>query len=304
MMRSALNVILALALLVLGFYSYTRIQDLERMLAAANHFNQEEGDPGELKKELASVRADNARLKSQASEIYKLRGEMTVLKKEKEEALARTATAPANSSAFVTSWVERGNQLRNLQSTMPDKFIPEIQLLSEMDWLDVARDADLSSDDGIRSALSRLREKGKNKFIDGARKAIVAYSKAHDSSLPDNMQQLKDYFPEPMDDAVLARYEMIEKGKLTNKNATLVRETAPPVDNEFETLHEFGITSGSTANANMVAEEVMRASKKFFDSNQGHWPENPNQINSLLTFPIQENKVAKYLKIAAEQRAQ
>lgn len=52
-------------------------------------------------------------------------------------------------------------QLREL----PDREIPELQFVTEKEWANAAWDADLETEDGIRGALSQVRDDAEETFL-------------------------------------------------------------------------------------------------------------------------------------------
>src|SRR5207247_10864647 len=59
---------------------------------------------------------------------------------------------------------------------MPDKRIPEMDFLTDKDWAAATRDADLTSDDGVRQAMSALRRAAKGNFLEAMRGAFKKYA--------------------------------------------------------------------------------------------------------------------------------
>ena len=56
----------------------------------------------------------------------------------------------------------RALQLNQRLEQMPDKKIPELQLLTENDWLSAAKEAKFEADADIRKALGNLRNLAKD----------------------------------------------------------------------------------------------------------------------------------------------
>lgn len=296
-MRKVLTLLVLLALAGLALSQWFRVRDLEHQIAAAQTASKTNSHPDSQSDELEKLRIENNRLREQAAEVYKLRGEVSLLRGQQQNPSRPETNGKSNEVATAaTLWLERVNTLKTALNRMPDKITPELQLLSEVDWLDATKDADLSTDDSIREALGKLRNKGKEAFISQTRKALLAYTQANDGMLPPDMQSLKSFYEQPPEDALLQRYQMAQQGKLTDHNWTVVTEIAMPVDDEYETLHQFGITSEETVHANLVEEQVHNAAREFAKSNGGESPQNPKQINSLLKLPIPDAKIEKYLK--------
>ena len=126
---------------------------------------------------------------------------------------------------------------------MPDKKIPELQLLTENDWLSAAKEAKFDADADIRKARSNLRKLAKDRLpIDSA---LLSFTRANNGQLPSDLAQLKSYFKSALDDtalvAVFARYKLLHSGTLSDlpPDAWIVAEKAP-VDKDYDTLAVFG----------------------------------------------------------------
>jgi RNA polymerase sigma factor (sigma-70 family) len=181
----------------------------------------------------------------QLNELLRLRGEVTRLKAREQElaqskaASAKTEADPMESAA--QSWAVQVKRLKDQLAQMPEKSIPELQLLNDQDWFDAVGQTNLMQTDAdIREALNRLRRTAKNKLAPLMQQALGNYTKANNEQLPGDMSQLAPFFEEPVDDSVLQRYELLYTGKLADvpPNQPLVVEKAP-VDEKYDTRYLF-----------------------------------------------------------------
>jgi len=82
----------------------------------------------------------------------------------------------------------------------------------------------------VRKSLSTLRTLAKTKFGRLLRPALLKYTEANHGDLPTDLLQLKPFFTEPVDDALLQRYEMVATGNTGDPGfdpfKRLVREKA------------------------------------------------------------------------------
>jgi len=185
------------------------------------------------------------------SELLRLRGEVTRLRQDSQE-LARlkagnATTAGDSMTAEVTSWLARVNELKQKLDQRPDLKIPELQFLTPRDWLTVALDAKLDTDTGARLAFSRLRAAAKQAFSPILRQALNSYVQASGGQLPAEILELKPYFNPPVDDALLARYQLVRTGKASDvptQNPTVIAEKTQ-VDADFASLLNVGLNSAS-----------------------------------------------------------
>ena len=105
---------------------------------------------------------------------------------------------------------------------MPDKSIPELALLSEEDWLEMAKqelgpghehEFNLAEEAMARQAFSSVRLAAKKEFGFLMGRALATYAKVNDGILPSNIMDLLPHFEIPVDPAMLARYEVIRSGR-------------------------------------------------------------------------------------------
>ena len=126
---------------------------------------------------------------------------------------------------------------------MPDKSIPEIQLLTEQDWLGVAKDAKFETDTDLRITLRSVRMLAKDRFADMMQSALNKYTKANNGQLPDDLSQLQSYFQPLVEDAVLRRYKMLETGNVNNVPQNYLVEEINSVDENYDTRLLIGLDS-------------------------------------------------------------
>jgi RNA polymerase sigma factor (sigma-70 family) len=149
---------------------------------------------------LAMSQQENAQLKQNTAELLKLRGEMARLK--------AAAVQPDNdlTKTAAQSWLSRVVQLKQRLTQDPTAKIPELQFVTEQDWLNPAR-GELRTDADYRRALSTLRSAGENKFASMLQKALNGYMRSNSGQMPTDLAQLQSYFDSPVDDAILQRWE-------------------------------------------------------------------------------------------------
>jgi hypothetical protein len=182
----------------------------------------------------------------QFNELLKLRGEATRLRSDSQELAQLKATIendPLDSAA--KSWMKRANQLKQQLDQMPDKKIPELQFANDQDWLDATKNADLNTDEGVRKALSDLRRKAKGTFAHMMANALHKYIQANNGQLPDDPAELKPYFEQAIDPAILQRYKMLYTGDSNNVptvpgHGQLVIGEKAPVDIDYDSHYYIG----------------------------------------------------------------
>jgi RNA polymerase sigma factor (sigma-70 family) len=230
----------------------SQVQTLQQQQAPlAEQIQQLQRERDDATNQLAGLFAENARLKSnsQESELLKLQNEVTQLR--------RMQSKEATDDPFtrsVLALTARAAELNQHLQQMPDKKIPELQLLDASDWLTAARTAKFGTDTDIRKALQGLRSIAKNKVPIGS--ALYSFARANNGQLPTNLSQLKSYFNTSrfgdlgLDDstfeAIISRYTLLHTGNVNDfpSNTCFVVETAP-VDKDFDSRAKFGLGTSS-----------------------------------------------------------
>lgn len=185
---------------------------------------------------LAALLAENGRLRGSKSELLRLRGEVTELR---SELIASSTPPPTPSEA--ASWLSRLNELKKRLDERPDQEIPELEFLSEKDWLNVARDVVVTNDVSLRRAFERLRSQAKTEFAPMMSRAIREYARAHNNQLPTDILDFGSYFVTPVSKAILQRYQLVQSGDLDSKQPVVAEKD--PVDNQMDCLFKIGAES-------------------------------------------------------------
>jgi RNA polymerase sigma factor (sigma-70 family) len=173
--------------------------------------------------EMARLAAENLRLgallahahtgpglsRDQFMELLRLRGQVGQLRMESR--LLAQALSPAK-PAGGDNWADkermsaqRLDQLKQWLGEHPAERIPDLQLLSDRDWLDAVP----AAENGFDAAMSLLRENAEFKVTDRLFGALGRYEKDNNGRFPTEVAQLKPYLDPPLDDAILDRYTIL-----------------------------------------------------------------------------------------------
>jgi RNA polymerase sigma factor (sigma-70 family) len=240
--------------------------------------------------QLAGLLAENAQLKSNSreNELLKLRGEVTRLKQANDD----SANDPRE--ALMKSWLAREDQLKQSVQQNPNKTIPELQLLSEQQWLDAAMNDKFDTDTNVQRNLADLRRAAENNFVSLAHNALSKYMKDNNGQFPTDLTQLQQYFSSPVDEAILQRWE-IAPGSVNPSvgvGDTIITEKAA-VDESLDSRWSIGATGYGSGNwespdigaALAIIKPVMKA---YAAANNGSEPSDPSQVLPYLTTPEQQ----------------
>ena len=169
-----------------------------------------------------AAQAKDSRTLSQAqfSELLRLRGDVARLRGESKE-LAQLKTGDFEKTnnpieVAARAWAGKVPELVQRVEQSPEPKIPEFQFLTPRDWLDVAKDANLDTDADVRNAVRMLEGPAKNAFATLMRVALNGFVEAHNGELPSEISQLRPFFPVPVKDDVLQRYELLHSGNVKN----------------------------------------------------------------------------------------
>jgi hypothetical protein len=112
------------------------------------------------------------------------------------------------------------NLLKQKLDEWPNLRIPELQYVTDRDWLDAANDTEnLASDKDYHWDLRQLLGAGEDHFGSMAMSALQKYANANNQQFPTNLSQLEPYFDPPVDDAILQRYEIVPAKTIRSANS-------------------------------------------------------------------------------------
>jgi RNA polymerase sigma factor (sigma-70 family) len=213
--------------------------------------------------QLVALGAENEQLKSNPNEteLLKLRGEVTQLRMAQQ--LLTQSKNPAvdmNDPAMQHFLAAKAaaTEINKYLDQMPDKKIPELKLLTDVDWLNAANEAKFDTDADIRKTLSKLRSLAKNRMPMG--RSLYAFTSANNGQLPTDISQLKPYFQSNLDsalgaaplddatlDAIFARYTLLHTGNLSDfpQGTWFIVEKAP-VDKDYDSRQKIGNGTSTT----------------------------------------------------------
>jgi RNA polymerase sigma factor (sigma-70 family) len=216
---------------------------------------------------------------------------------EKELTTTRSISGDPAAESALEDWLGRVKTLKQRLSEMPEKSIPEMQYLTDEDWLNVThRFKKFSTEFEVREALSFLRNMAQNHVAEPMRNALAEYLKAHDGQLPRVANELAPYLDRSIDPAVLHRYEMLRGGRVSDvpRGEWVLR--ARPVDDYQDTLLMLGTEGGYGFIGGSAGQEAAReAVKSFRAANSGRAPVDAAQLTPYLKRTVETAILQKYL---------
>jgi RNA polymerase sigma factor (sigma-70 family) len=165
----------------------------------------------------------------QFSELLRLRGEVGRLRTAVREWAQLKPGAPRSRNAAIASmakfYAERVSQLQQLLETNPSEKIPELQFLTDQDWLWLAHKGGLDTEEGHRMAMSLTRRMAEGHiFHEVLKPALAQYAMDNNGQFPADIAQLKPWFKSPVDDAILQRWVVLPKNRLASDLQAQLRE--------------------------------------------------------------------------------
>jgi RNA polymerase sigma factor (sigma-70 family) len=238
---------------------------------------------------LASVGAENEQLKTNQNqaELLTLRGEVAQFKALEND--------PVDAKA--KEWLTKVNNLKQRLEQSDGAKIPELQYVTEKDWLNAAS-GPLVTDVDYRRALATLRSVAQNTFAGILHAALQKWSEANHDQFPTDLGQLQSDFDSPVDPAMLDRWQIVpQKGSGLGGDNQITQKTTP--DEMFDArinigTHGYGSTSDFlTFEGKDLLAPVYQAYKT---ANNGHYPPNPSELLPYATTPDQQTFIQKLIE--------
>ncbi len=200
--------------------------------------------------ELDTLRAELADARQQHAVAEKELAASDATLARADEVLHALANGPdAALNAELRAWIQRVHDLKAWTTRLPERIIPEMALLTESDWLEAARKADLNDEEGARKTMSHLRSLAKSKFMPLLQTGMQRYREAHGGSVPDDIAALTAYLPAPATSAMLARYEIVSSARISGRFPSELIIEKDRVDDDYDTHFNLQRNGGGWGNA-------------------------------------------------------
>lgn len=250
-----------------------RIADLEQSSAAIR------GERDAAHSELESIRAEMRATDATLAETESLLAELGKLE----------LGAESLTSIELKAWAARRRQLKAWVELLPERTIPEMKLLTESDWLQASRDADLETENGARKALSQLRGLAKRRAVPEMQTALKNYLEANEGLLPVDPLQLLPYTGSSVDRSILERYEVVtadqNHGSVNRGQWQIVEREDALVDDVYGSLYSLGKSGWGTVGWNRAQRAVDNAIRAYRAAHGGAAPVTTTQIMPYVAEP-------------------
>ncbi len=280
-----------------------QVQTLQQQQAPlTEEIRQLQRERNEAKRQLAALPDDNERQNGNSAELVKLRGENARLRE--------NTPLESNDPAYTAfkSVLDRISKLKQRLAETPGAKIPEMRFLSDEDYWDASRFRPLNTEEAYLAALSNLRSKGEFRFITTMlNPALTQYAQANSGQFPTELAQLQPYFPSPVEDAILERWEIAPaKTVRTDNFGDTIITTKAAVDEDFDFRYAVGLKGFASAGLDTaghngwgaVSPDVVlgMAAKAYVAANNGQEPTDLSQLLPYLTTPEQQAALQKKTK--------
>jgi hypothetical protein len=261
--------IVAALLLLLG-YEYWRIREYDRQLADQQR-----------------------RLEHAKQDLATVEGDLRIAEEN------RTVPADAPHAAEIAMRIERMRQLRQLFAQRPDQQIPELQLLSDADWLRLAQQTNWATEDETREAMAEVRDVAKSKFTSALARAMAKFTTNNGGLLPTDLAQLAAFYDGTIPPGALARYQLRTSGAVANVPFGLAPiQEAVPIDAEYDSRMTVGArgNSGSSSPWGMtdVRDDIFQAQRQLPNSSSHETDNDPSQLLPYLQTPVARDWVTAW----------
>jgi RNA polymerase sigma factor (sigma-70 family) len=161
---------------------------------------------------IATLLEETDRLTRNTADLLKLRAEVAQLRRDASDLKGATTSGLSDPTTLAAqAWVNRVKTLKQRFEAWPGRKTPELQLLSEQDWLSECAIHKFDSDEDIRQAMGNLRWKAKNQFSELVNKALAKFSKDNDQRLPSDPSELASYLESPAN-TFLSEWQVAKPG--------------------------------------------------------------------------------------------
>ena len=195
---------------------------------------------------------------------------------------AQTVARPAESDErfenAIDQWLGRVHRLSAYLDQHPEKRIPQMDLLTADDWLDVTRQK-LDTEADVRAAIGRLRGFARAKIAHEIGKALGQAIAAGDGHVPVDPQALAPYLPSNISPIVLQQLSINLSGKIEGLRTTdqfYLVDT--PIDLWDSTLFYSANGTYGTRAAHAQGQSSVEAAIASFTKSNGSPPTDARQL--------------------------
>lgn len=157
---------------------------------------------------------------------------------ERLQAPAPVTAAPADPrhEADVAFWLARHERLKQLFIIRPDQAIPALRLLTDADWLGLARTNRVGDETEIRRALARARTLATQRLLTTIRESVRSLAAAADAMPPTTIHALTPHLKDPALADLLADLQIEPLAAKAGESGSWRIQTNVPLDPDYEPI--------------------------------------------------------------------
>ena len=200
---------------------------------------------------LAAAEAPPTASDERFKEVLRLRGESGRLQAVVQELAKANTNDPLSREEVLASmrqmYLDRINRIKQRFAENPGESVPELQYLTDRDWLELVEyDHHKIDPDGSRG-MSSARGKAQIHFAEKVMMgALWEYGRNNNGQFPSDLSQLAPYFKSPVDDAVLQDWAIVPgtslPGEMRVTEDRVITQKAP-VNAAFDQRFVLGMKS-------------------------------------------------------------
>jgi hypothetical protein len=159
--------------------------------------------------ELSLIQAETVGVADHQEELMRLRDRVSRLRA--SDYLSKKWSTNENSvwlQSSAKTWTDKITRLRQKLAESPGYSIPEMEMVTEQDWLDVTKE-DLVTEEDFKRALGGIRKIAENKAVGAISFALSNYTRAVGNTFPTDIIQLQPYLKKPLPTGVLERWVVV-----------------------------------------------------------------------------------------------
>jgi hypothetical protein len=299
-MTTRKQIALALAWIALvglaGYETRVVFQQREELRAVRQGFDRLAADIAQFRGARDSAARELAEAEQQLAALPALRPE--------------EASLPAGRREEINTWLARVRRLRQIFDERPDQRIPEMPLLKDEDWLRVARNATLDSEDGVRKGLAGIRSAAIARLGSQFSSALKKFATAANPETSATIFALAPYMEHAVDATLLERYEL-KKSTTSRGDSEWIVQNKTPIDADYDSRYQLKASSnGSFSGGSLYGpmawipdfnERLLRATKDYRQANQNVPPADMADVLPFFTPPLDPATAEKVIRALRER---
>ena len=204
---------------------------------------------------IARTRSTHASLAAQLTEV-----ETQIDTRLASARAARPGSGPDDAALEqqIRNWLNDAGRLKDFVAARPHLATPELRLLSDDQWAEIASQGasagGLDTEAALLRAAALARQRAQNLVAPQLQRALAAYLKVSANVLPDSLSRLQPYLVPPIVPELLTRYELLHAGNINDLSprdrSTGLIATRSVVDREHDAVVSIGIQGWTSHSAN------------------------------------------------------